>query len=849
MKRLALLLALAAPLMAQTTTNFTTSKTAAISKWVNPGINMAHIITYGVGNKFRDYGYVGNGYNAVPYFQIGWQCTTGGTQSATNFFSGEFQSSAYPANFFVGYTYEWRGVNGNLVDSGTISANTANTSSPGINFTLSSSGTPPGSGCSPGGGANSDILIVRSPSGAVQATALSCNEYYAGHTSGSCSFETTDLQNSGFLMATDCNSCTIQIPLDATIGQAQNTVSTTAQRYVNFNGSTYTLEFGADTPSSCSLSYSVAGNTTWISGSVTPTTSWQPFSFNFSASETGTQTNNEILTISTTGDCHIQYMTVIEQSVIAANTTMLRDAVWQKINALAPGSLRFMDTAGWPTDSTHLINTSYGLTGLASASQLVRSSVIPTIPYNDRLKICDALAKSNGQLKVCWLELGNWATDDDVLVNWLQSSGWHTIAAADGFEIFLGLGNEPWNSFADTVNTGGDGKTYGTMAAIRVNKIKTASGYNSAIDKIVMSGWAAASQSYGVFGWVTNMMTSAGCTLSTRTFCPDYVDVANYHLDTLDSLTDPFGDEVAENVNLMTKTGYATSGGFPSLKQSCQYFSTTWNVGCAEYEYQYSPQLGTATPTQAQMNQISMSAGNGIIEALHGLLAMTSAGSAAENMFAFGDEINNPGTGGTAMGAWSCVNLMAQGPGETAWTFDQWRPCGITYAMVNSAIATLGPTPCFTTATQTGGPIISYAGGQGGTIDSNSSQPQTFTWYFLDTCSGTPSKFALITINANATTNEPLAMTYISGTAPVGSITKTVFGGPVNALTDNVANSNLSNAASTPAPVVYPSSTTISSLSSDTLPAGSLTTYTGSLTSATPPATAQGMTLNGVKFQ
>ena len=824
-----ILLLFASGSLAQTTT-VTTSKTPLISNFANPGINVAHLIDYGPGNKFRDYGFVNNGYMQETYFNIGWLATTGGTQTTTNFFSNIFQATAYPANFFVGYTYEERSPSGVLNGTGTITASTANNAGVGINFTLSNALSAP---ATVGGSTSSDILVVRSPTGVVQNNALSCNEYFGTHTSGTCSLITSDVENANFVQSLDCNGCTVQLALDAGIGQSQNTSSTSQTRYVNFNGS-YNVKIGYKNNSGCTaVNYTVAGSTTWASGTLTPSGSWQDATIPFTASENGTLTANEILTVSTTGDCHLQYFTVIESSSIPANTTALRDAAWLKIVALNPGSLRFMDTAGWCSNNTHLINSAYGLAGVCSSSQYIRSTVQPTWTYPDALNVCLAVTQVTHSVKHCWLTGGNWANDYGTLTTWLSTSGWNTTAAANGFDIEIEYGNEAWNSQANTVNIGSDGQTYGAMAAVVGNSIKTASGYNSAVDKIVYDGWAAPTQSFGSFGWAQNVLNTAGCSLSVRTYCPDYVDVANYTLNNLDSLTDVFGDEVAEVYNIMTKTGYPSAGGsFPSLKQTCAYFSSTFGVGCAEYEYQYSPLHGTTTPTQLQMNQISGSVGNGMVNYLHGLLALQQAESPIENMFAFGDEVSNSAVNSTVQTSWSCVNLMAQGPGQTSWTYDQWRPCGIFSAVGNASIASLGSNVCLSTAVGSGGPVISYPGGQGGTIDSNSALPQTFVFQFYD-CP-TQTRFALIAFNTNETTNEALSMSYIAGTTPSSNITKIVVGGPVNALGDNNSNNNVTNAISTPATVVYPSSTTLSTFNSDTLPAGSMTAYTWSSAGTSP---------------
>ena len=84
---------------------------------------------------------------------------------------------------------------------------------------------------------------------------------------------------------------------------------------------------------------------------------------------------------------------------------------------------------------------------------------------------------------------------------------------------------------------------------------KSASGYNSNVIKLVGDSWIAWSNGFGAFGWLARSMQAAGCTLLTRSGCPDLVDNAPYTLNylntgTVDPAGAPFLDEWAEIANI-----------------------------------------------------------------------------------------------------------------------------------------------------------------------------------------------------------------------------------------------------------------------------------------------------------
>jgi hypothetical protein len=168
------------------------------------------------------------------------------------------------------------------------------------------------------------------------------------------------------------------------------------------------------------------------------------------------------------------------------------------------------------------------------------------------------------------------------------------------------------------------------------------------------------------------------------------------------------------------------------------------------------------------------------------------------------------------MTAWLGQRYMATGPGQTLGSFDMQMPMDILIKMVNGCIAGKTSYPNFS---QSGMPTLNYAGGQGATINANATVPLVNTFAYTDGA----NNYCVIAFNGDGTNTH--AISFAGTAAPTGTVTKTVFGGPVNALTDNNNNNNLGNNGTLTPPVVSPTPTTITNPSGDTLPAGSLTTY------------------------
>ena len=265
MRRLLALLLLPAALMAQTTITPSGSG-VPISR---PGINLGNIEPYGAQQLLKTLNYANYGYLPQEYWQSSWYCSTGGSQTTTNWYNSGVNASGYTANHFAGATYYALSQTGTLLGTGTISASTANTSA-GMNFTLSPALSAP---CTAGGSTTSaDVMIVQC------RTCSSAPRHpsdYLAHLSGTAVWSSdVSPSSANQTQSLDLTNGTWQNFLDALNGNQANTVTTAGVNSINFNGS-YTLTYKAKcVTGGCTVAYSVGrlGSAAWSSGTDSPST-------------------------------------------------------------------------------------------------------------------------------------------------------------------------------------------------------------------------------------------------------------------------------------------------------------------------------------------------------------------------------------------------------------------------------------------------------------------------------------------------------------------------------------------------------------------------------------------------
>lgn len=814
MRKLLFMLALCC-LSSSAQTNLNLTNTTLVSNFQRPGIVFGTLAPYGAGIFYKDLNYVNYGYLPPAYWQLTFQCTAGGTNDTTHYFSSSSNSVAYPAGFFVGNPYKVMHQDGTSLGTGTITASSANTST-GMQLTL---GTALSAPCTQGTNtANTDLIYIWHRTTNIADTVPSDTlSFLSGTTAWSSDVSPSSLNQTQSLSITNGS---VTFGIDQPNTNRPDTVSTTAVVYLNINGS-YNLTYKAKclgTNTSVSYSFFRNAGTSFISGSdpltcnATSGAGWTTFTHAFTGTEAGTQTTLAEMVLSTTGNALLQDMTIIEGSTLAGNTTAFRDSVVRALQRLNPGAIRFMQPPDWCTWVNDQQQPN-GARRTCSLNPLVKSAFGQTIGYTDALNLCLFLNTD------CWLTLGHYNQPADwaAQITWETTNGFTAAFAAKGLRIWHEDGNEPWNSGAAGEQASGTGAVYGALSGAKMAAAKAASGYSSTTQKLIMDSWAAGSQSYGPFSWSHQIMTVAPCSIGSRTNCPDAVDGAFYTLGTLNNVTDVFTDEVAETQNMDSVPTGSLATNQTSMLAMESYMKTTFNVEVADYEMSYSPNQGSATPTQAQMNSTSSGMQWGLNSYQHQLLMRRDSGVTAPVMFfAFVDQPYSNGINSTVFTSWQCEQYLAAGPGQlNTWT-DVDRAYCIVAALGNTA---MGTKATMLTTTQTSTPILNYAGGQGGTIPANSNVNLVNAFGPFSDGAG---NFTEIVFNNDATSTH--AVTFSGTNTPTGTVSFARMGGTVNAVGDNQTLSNINNNA-TPPVIVPPTFANLPSNTGDTLPAASMTVY------------------------
>ena len=604
----------------------------------------------------------------------------------------------------------------------------------------------------------------------------------------------------------------------------------------NLNG-TYTLTFRAKgatgTPA---ITYTVdrVGTTTFLSGTVTPTVSgtpgagWTNYSFSFTASEMGSQVNVGRVILSATGGTALVQDLALTETATGGNPTIFRNAVYQRLQALKPGILRFMTGEQWGCTFDNMIQN-YSARSLCGYNSYSQYAGVVSYGLNDFL----TLAKDIGADP--WWTFSVYSTPTDmaniaaymsgtcgngnsytaIRCNYGQTTPWTQVFN----HIYLEMGNEIWNGANGENLTGNQGLTYGAMVGANVAAFKASSFYNSNM-KTVMSGFIQ--QSDGPYGWNVEVLSAAS---GVTNGLPDYIDGAPYVFDNLtdtSSNANIFGPMFAEPVNLMLNN----TGG---LVYNLQHWTNSNypSVNGAIYESNLGTQCGITGISQNTINGVVAGVGSGLDATLNMLLGARDGGVLVQNFFALPEDANgfytsaSTTSGSCSTGSslyspvWGASRIM---PGPTNSSAID-RPSGIALQMINSAML-----PKLLAATQTGTPTYNQVAAQPNpgyttltySIAANHAVPLVQAFGFGDGA----GNYSLIVYNLNLTTTE--AITFSGAAAPTGTVTKTVF------TSTNITDNNESMTIGQTPVVSMPSPTTFSSPSGDTLPPFSMTTYTWS---------------------
>jgi hypothetical protein len=816
----------AAPAAAITLTTTSTVQNAAVYR---PGVVIGGLANYGANQYLKNLNFANGGDMPSAYFDSPFTCQSGGTNDSTHWYNNSSYASGFPANFWVGATYQaFAAATGNSLGTGTITASTTNTST-GLQFTLSNALS---ATCST---ANQDVLLVTFFNAPASLTTPANIYNFGGSCSGTAWSSDTSPSSTNTIQSLQLpDGCSFSYYMDVAAKPGTNTNSTVASTnasWINLNGSyTLTFKYKCQTPGTGSVHFSLGrnGGTSYVSGTtLTPTCSatsgsgWTTYTQAFSASETGSQVNGGLLLnfSGTSGSILLQDVEVNEGSTLTGNSTPFRDGFVVMLQNLQPSSLRFMDGSDWGSYIPDEIGPS-GNNRWDTFSEYGPFPANAAVGYAGKLSLC-LLVNAD-----CWLTVGpynspsNWAT----LITWLSTQGYISSFSTAGLHIRLEQGNEQWNFGSQGQLYNGNGLVYGTVLGPNMAAAKAASGYNSSVIKLVGDGWIA--QGYNSSGqWGYNSLTKASATTNGL---PDETDNAVYMLDYLGSFTAsgsnvsttgaPFLDAFAEdaNFNIASPTGgYSmlnnTSGALANFGLPMDVYEANWGA--------FLFGQGAST-TQLQMNQM----GAGVGEALatvenYMLLQRDSKVTGPIHSFVMQQDEKGAATGGSQLPFWGIIRTDACGPGQLGTCADTGRPIYILQELFNTA---MGSNTKLMQSSQSGTPTYSQANSQSVNcpgsncyqVWANSAVPEVQCGTYSDGA----NHWTVFCFNNDLASSHTVN---IAGPgAPTGSVTEYTLPGSGNVITDN--NENTYIGPSSIAPVVSLPSPVTTSGTTFSIPAASM---------------------------
>jgi hypothetical protein len=801
------------------------------------GINLGDSFNYG-NNQLTANLLAADGVSFTP--QI-WQQSSQCARSTSNAWTDRNAYNPQPANFARGATYQV--ISGpNQGATGTIKSSVAGVfGSSGAVYITSGKLVSP---CVAGGNADEMILRCRKPlstcaGGYAPSQLPGINVAETG--GGKVTFETID--RSPASSAPQALQLTAAGMATAGLTAAFDGVVLT-KPYINLNGS-YTLSFRAKGRSGTPvLNYSVyrAGAGRFLSGSVTPEVNatagegWTNYSYSFTASETGSQSSTGQVSLDVTGGTVVLQDVALTEAPTGGNTTVFRNAVYEKLVALHPGMLRMMTGNSWGCTPDNMM-AAYSARSLCGFNSYQRYGQPISYGWSDFLNLTHAVGATDA-----WITFSAYATPGDMANIAAYLSG----ACGDGnaytamrcdygqttpwtgvfHHIYLEMGNEVWNSPNGQDLFGNGGQNYGNLVARNVAALKASKFYKRSM-KFVASGFIL--QSDFVYGWNWTVLTAA------RPHLPDYIDGATYlfpDMTDLSSMQNIFGPMFAEPENYVSSTYGAGTGYTYGLQH---YSATTFpGVNGAIYETNLTTNCAITGTTQGQINQVAAGVGAGLDATLAMLLAARDAGIGPQAFFSFPEAANKFGLS-TSANSGSCplintytpyqplwgANLMMPGP-SNANSID--RPSGIALQVINNAIGNnlnllatrQSGTPTYKQPAAQPNPT-SYPTPGANSIAANAAVPYVQSFGFSDGS----GHYTLIVYNTNLTNSE--AFTFSGAGAPSGTVTRTIFTSP------NITDNNEGASIGSIPVVTYPRSLRLNNPSGDTLAPYSMATYTWSM--------------------
>ena len=632
----------------------------------------------------------------------------------------------------------------------------------------------------------------------------------------------------------------VTVPAGQTATISSYTDGYAGRSFLQMNGS-YTLTFRAkSTGGSTGINVSVTRivdappAVSYFNQNVTLTTSWQDYSYTFTASDVDRYGNIQ-LQFAMNGASVLLDDVALTAAASSENPTNYRNEVVTTLQKLKPGTLRYMDSGvNWGSSIDNMLAVDFARepTGYSNFNEL--STQIP-MGLNDFLQLCAAVGTEPWYTMPTGMSLQEMSNLMDFLGGSTsttygakraamgQTAPWTSVFKT----IHLEFGNEVWN----TANPGAsmnDPIAYGQRAGMIFTTAKASAAYSAKSFDFIVDGFEV------VPSWNQIVLENSSNY--------DTIDVASYIFTSFNdtsSIENIYGPMFAEpEMQVDTATGVMN-------EQAAVAASATTPANLAVYETNIS--TGNGSATQAAVNSTVPSVGAGITASLNLLMAMRDLGVNNQNMFALtGYQFTFYGTNSAAATLspiWASVIDMG---GQS----NLQRPNFLSEQLANSAIL-----PTLLSTSQTGAnptwnqPLST----NDGVVLPGAHYVQSFAY-----TDGTTLN--VIAFNLSRTTALPI--TFAGLNAPTGAATiSTLTGSSILASNESGENVAITSKSATleagSTLTLPPYSMTVISVGAPAIPAeitaisvdcARSTLSPGNTTSCTPTVTGQGSFNSGVSW-
>jgi alpha-L-arabinofuranosidase len=579
--------------------------------------------------------------------------------------------TGWPADFLKGGQAEF--ILGNAIGTfATVTGMTAASESAGVGVTVNLSGVsiPPSVG---------DYLVVR-----LEIPGNAAAGWWTTLSSGaSLSTEFTDLSPN----SPGKQALRVTVPAGQTATVNSYTDGYAGRSFLQMNGS-YTLTFrakstGGSTNINASVIRSVSAppGISYLNQNVALTTSWQDYSYTFSANDTG-RAGSIQLSFAMNGASVLLDDVALTAAAAPDNPTNYRNEVVSTLRALNPGTLRYMDSGtNWGSSIDNMLAPDFARERPGYSNFNSESDQIP-MGLHDFLTLCEAVGTEP------WYTMPTGMSVQEMtnLMEYLGGSTsttygakraalGHPVPWTSVFKtIHLEFGNEVWNT-ANPGATMTDAAAYGERSGLIFTTAKSSPYYSSNGFDFIVDGFEvipswnqivlANSSNYNTIDVATYIFTSFNDTSSTENI---------------------YGPMFAE-----PEMQVDTAGGIMN-QQAVVAAAATVPANLAVYESNIS--AGNGTATQAAVNSAVPSVAAGITASLNLLIAQRDLGVNNQNLFSLsGYQYNFLGATSTAASTSPIWGSVVDMGGQS----NLQRPNFLSEQLANSAIL-----PQLLTTSQTG---------------------------------------------------------------------------------------------------------------------------------------------------